>query len=92
MILVCHVITQNHVIIWSCEFIDRSRSSHHPVKFCDNRHFGSGNIVVLVRRMISQDHVIQDSCDFMGWTPYEVPPVPSLVVIGIVVVEICFLF
>ena len=49
--------------------------------------------MALVCHMILQDHVIQGSCDFMGGTvSWYVTPLPSLVVTGIVLVEICFKF
>ena len=58
-ILVCQVISQDHLIKWSFDFIGRSPSSYHPAKFCGYRHCGSGDIMVLVCQVISQDHSIK---------------------------------
>ena len=67
--------------------------SRTAAKFRSNCHHGSGDIMALVCHMILQDHVIQGSCDFMGGTlSWYVTPLPSLVVTGIVLVEICFKF
>ena len=45
--------------------------------------------MVLFCHIISQNHVIQGSCGFMdGSHPWEVSTMPSLVAIGILVVEI----
>ena len=48
MVLVCHLISQDHVIKESCDFIIRSPSSYHSAKFGDHKHSGSGNITVFV--------------------------------------------
>ena len=45
-------------------------ASHTIAKLGGQRHRGSGDIMVLVRRVISQDHVIQGSYEFMGGTPH----------------------
>ena len=45
------------------------QESHHSTKFGSYRHFGSGDIVVLVCQVISEDHVIEGSCDFMSRSP-----------------------
>ena len=37
MVLVCHVIQQDHV----------HKISHHPTNFGGNSHFGTGNIMVM---------------------------------------------
>ena len=66
MILVCHVIFQDHLIKVLCEFMGRIfiTVSYHPTKFGGHRHFGSGDMF-LVYHVISQDHVIKRLCDFM---------------------------
>ena len=46
MILVCHVILQDHVI------------GYHPVKLGGHRHSDIADIVVVLCHMISQDHMI----------------------------------
>ena len=52
MVLVCHVISKNHLIKVSCDFMDGSASrlmlSHHPAKFGGHRHCGSGDKMFLV--------------------------------------------
>ena len=46
-----------------------SKVNYHPAKFGGHRHYGNGDIVVLVCHITSQDHVIKASCDFMGKGP-----------------------
>ena len=70
--LVCHVISQNHVIKRLCGFLDRRPSikvSYHPAKFGGLRHYGSKDLMVLFYDTISQDHVIKWSHDFIGKIP-----------------------
>ena len=40
--------------------------SHQLVKFGDQKHCGSGDIMILGSYVISQDHTIKGSCDFIG--------------------------
>ena len=54
VILICYMISQDHVIILSCENMGRSR---HPVKFFGHRHCVSVDMF-LVSHVILQDHVI----------------------------------
>ena len=57
--------------------------SQHPTKSGVDRHFVSGDAIELIC------HVIKRSCNFMGEkSSWEVTILPSLVAIGIVVVEI----
>ena len=53
IILVCHVILQDHAIIWSCDFMGRVKVSHYPATFCDHKHCGSGDTIFLVCHVIS---------------------------------------
>ena len=46
-----------------------SKVSYHSAKFGGHRHYGNGDILVLVCHITSQDHVIKASCDFMGKGP-----------------------
>ena len=78
--------------------------SQHPVnisghKSCEmgdiifslggHRHYGSGDMMVLVYHLILQDHVIKGSCDFMGKSLSRyVTILPSLVAIGTEVMKI----
>ena len=56
------------------------QESHHSTKFGSYRHFGSGDIVILVCQVISEDHVIEGSCDFMSRSPStKFTILPSLV-------------
>ena len=49
MVLVYHMISQDHVIRGSCNFMGgASHRSHHPVKFGDHMHCGSGDMMSLV--------------------------------------------
>ena len=50
MILICHVILQDHVIKGSCDL--GRKVSYHPAKFGGHWHSGSGDIMILVRRVI----------------------------------------
>ena len=67
---------------------------HHLLAMFDaHRSSASGNITYLICHMTSQDHVIERSCEVTdGSTPLYVTVQPSLMAIGIVVVEICFSF
>ena len=41
---------QDHVIIWSCDFMGKSlKRSHHLAKFCSHRHCGCGDVFSLSR-------------------------------------------
>ena len=67
MFLVCHMISQDHVIEESCNFTGEScEVSHHSAMFCGHTHCGSGNIMVLVYHVISQDRVIKESSNIMA--------------------------
>ena len=68
MILVCHVVLQDHVTKTPGNFMGRSPSSHHPAKFGGHNHSGSGDIV-LVCHVILQDHITKRSYDFIGGSP-----------------------
>ena len=49
MVLFCHVISQNHVIKWSCGFMGRTPyGNSYSSKFGGDRHRGSGDVMVLV--------------------------------------------
>ena len=66
IILVCHVISQDHIIIWSCEFMGRIRSREVIIL---PRFVAIGIVVVelfLVCYVISKNHVIRWSFDFNG--------------------------
>ena len=61
----------------------------HPAKFGGHSHSGSGVIMNLVCHLILQDNMIKGACDCMGGRfSWYVTTLPSLVAIGIVVVEI----
>ena len=68
MVLVCHMISLNHGIKESCDFMGRSSSRRVIIlqKFGVNRHCGKRDIMVSVCYVISQDHLIEASCDYMG--------------------------
>ena len=54
MVLVCHVISQDHVIKGLCDFMGRapSRLSYHPARLCGNRQSGSSDIMIFVCHVI----------------------------------------
>lgn len=63
--------------------------SHHLSKFGDHCPFGSRDIIDLIFHATLKDHVIKEPCDFMGGSSsLYIPNLQSLVVIGIVVVDI----
>ena len=81
MVLVCHVISQDHQV--------PIKVSYYPAKFGGHRHSDSGDIVVFVFHVILQDLVIKESCDFIcRSSSRRVTLVPNLVAIGTLVVEI----
>ena len=63
--------------------------SHHLAMFGDHWSSASGNIKYLIFHVTSQNHLIEGSCKFMNETSLlYVTTMPSLVTIGIVVIEI----
>ena len=46
---ICHVISEDHVINGSCDFLwwESFIERHHPTKFGGHRHCGSGDINIL---------------------------------------------
>ena len=53
-VLVCQMISQEHVTKGQCNFMARSPSSYHPAKFGGHKHSGTGDIMFLVDHVISQ--------------------------------------
>ena len=66
MFLVCHVISQDHVMEESFVYIIRSPSIKSTM-YGGHRHCGSGDLMVLVCHVILQR--VKGSCDFMGRSP-----------------------
>ena len=63
--------------------------SHHLAVFGDHWSSANGNIKYLMFHVISQNHLIEGSCKFINETSLlYVITMPSLVAIGIVVIEI----
>ena len=48
MVLVCHVISQDHMIKGSYDFMGGSPLIHHPAKFGGHRHCVSGDMMFVV--------------------------------------------
>ena len=66
--LVCYVILRDYVIIWSCNFTQKSLNvSHHPAKFYSHRNCGCGDIWFSVCHEISKDHIIQFRSELVKW-------------------------
>ena len=62
---------------------------HHLDTFGDHKHCGSGDGMLLISHVTSQNHVIERSCISMsGGSSFYVTTLPSLLAIGVVVVEI----
>ena len=55
--LTFHMTLQDHVIKWSCEFMEGSSNSY-PAKFSRHRHCGIEYIINLIFHTISQDLAI----------------------------------
>ena len=68
MILVCHVILQDHVFKRLFDFIawESFILSHYPAQFGGHGHCGSGDIMVLVCYVILPDHMTTESGNFIG--------------------------
>ena len=82
IVLVCHVILQDHVTTGPSNFMNGNN-------FSGNKHCDIGDIIDLVYHVISQDHVFKRSCYFMGRSPSrKVIILLSLLGISIVAVEI----
>ena len=62
IILVCHMILNNHMVKESCEFMEPIKVSHHPAKFGDDKNCCSGDKLLLICHVILQDHLIEGSC------------------------------
>ena len=64
MVLLCHVILQDHTIKVSCDFIGGRGGlfkTCYLAKFGGHRQSGIGNMMVLVYHKISQDRMIEGS-------------------------------
>ena len=70
MLLICHLILQDHMIKRSYDFMSRSLStlnvSHHPAKFGSHRDCGSEDVMDLVCHVVLQDRETKESCDLWG--------------------------
>ena len=85
--LICHVISQNHVIEGLSNFLSWSSSWYVTTLPCLVA-IGVRDIF-LVCHMIKQDHVIKVAGEYNDRSPLrEITTLPSLVVIGTVVLEI----
>ena len=82
------MLLKGHMSLW----VGASRGNQ-PAKFGSYRHCDSADMIFLVCLVISQDHPIKGLFEFMGKSPLWLATCqPLLLVIGIVVVEICFQF
>ena len=68
MILVCHVISQDHVIkkVMRLHKQEPINVSYHTTKSGGHRDCGGGDIVVLIYHMILKENVIKGLCDCIG--------------------------
>ena len=63
--------------------------SHQPANFDDNRHCGSGDVIVLDCHMILRDHMTKGLSNCIGGSNSRyVTILPTLVAIGTVLMEI----
>ena len=70
-------------------FLEFLTESHHFAIFCGHWFSASGDIKYLTFYVTLLNHLIEGSCNFLsGSSSWHVPTLPSLVAIGIVVVEI----
>ena len=65
MLLICHVISQDHVIQRSSDFLGRIKVSYHPARFGSCR----GDIMIFVCHVTLKDHEIKPLNDFMVMSP-----------------------
>ena len=65
MVLVCHVISQDHVTKGWSNIMCR-RPSWQVTSFPTCANCTSGDIMILGCHVISQDHVIKGLCDFIA--------------------------
>lgn len=65
MVLVGHMILEDHEVKRFFDFMCRSSSSYHPATFGDHIHSGSEDIMSQVGLVISQEHMIKGSRDFI---------------------------
>ena len=69
MILVCHVIWQNHVIMWLDGYESMKVSYQYTAKYGGNGLSHSGDLMVSVCHMILHDRLIKAPCDFVDRNP-----------------------
>ena len=71
MCFFCHVISHEHLIEGSCEFIGGSSLQYvtSPDKFCDHKHCDSGDMF-LICHVTSREHMFKGLCEFMGEAPH----------------------
>ena len=61
----------------------------YTAEFSGHKHYGNGDMIILVCHLIFQDHIIKGPYDFIGSSPISsVTILLRLVPISIVVVEI----
>ena len=95
MFLIFHVTSCELMFKGLCEFWGGSSlQSHYLPMLGDHQSGASGDMKYEICRVSSQNHVIEESCNYLsGCSSWYITTLPSLVAIGIVVVEIyCFWF
>ena len=70
-VLVCHVISQDHLIKGHLTLWERAtlKLSYHPAKFGGHSLSGNRVTVVFICHVTLQDHVFKALYDFMVWSP-----------------------
>ena len=76
MVLVCYVISQEHVIHAMWLYGQEPKVSNQATKFSGYRHSGSG-VMILVWLAILKDYMIKRSCELMGGEPLMVSHHPD---------------
>ena len=66
MVLISHVILQNHV---TEALLTLLKVGHHPSESGCHKHPGSRDVMVLVFHAILKDHMIKALCHFMDRSP-----------------------
>ena len=69
MYLICHVTSQDHLVVGSWEFMGGMSpivECHHPEKFSDHRYLDSQDVMFLICHITSRDHISKALCEFMG--------------------------
>ena len=96
MFLICHVTSRNHMfkgLMYVNLGVEAPiRVSYHFAMFGGSWSTASGNVKYYICHMTRKKQLIEGSCNMSGSSSYYVTTLASLVVIGIVVIELHFVY